>query len=130
MIVTQSEKERSGHHQVLIVDDDADIRRGTRMRLQCLGYRIIEAADGLTGLETAKAELPDVILLDVRMPGKNGLEVLAELRRCPTTADIPVIMLSASLVDKAKALDGKAQFFLAKPYNGDALKASMAACLS
>ncbi|MEO2035681.1 MAG: response regulator [Planctomycetaceae bacterium] len=103
---------------VLMIEDDRDVRMGTKMRLQIAGYRTLEAENGLEGVATAIEQQPDVILLDVRMPQMDGLTALAHLRENALTRDIPVIMLSASLVDQTAALDNGARFFLAKPYQG------------
>lgn len=106
---------------VLIVDDDAEIVRGVSLRLAAAGYRMLTASDAESGIATAVANQPDVIVLDVRLPRRNGLSALSDLKSRPETKQIPVVMLSASVVDQQAALDTGARFFLRKPYRGDVL---------
>ena len=104
--------------QVLVVDDDQDIARGTDLRLRSAGYKTLCAHSGERGLSLAAKEHPDAIVLDVRMPGMDGLTVLSRLREREDTRRIPVVMLSASLRDQQKGLDAGAHVFLPKPYRG------------
>lgn len=116
--------------RILIVDDEQDIRDGVCYWLKLAGYTPIEANDGNSGIETAKAQSPEVILLDVRMPDKDGIETLNDLLKDRSTHQIPVVMLSASLRDELRALDAGARFFLQKPYDGKSLLSTIAAVLS
>lgn len=111
--------------RVLLVDDDRDIVVGTRMRLRVRGYETIEAFDGQEALEAAAEHQPDVILMDIRMPRMDGLTALAHLGRNPETQHIPVIVLSASMVDQKAALEGGARFFLSKPYQSGQLMSAL-----
>lgn len=104
--------------KILIVDDEHDIRDGVSYWLRAAGFSPLFADDGSSGIESAKRNHPDVILLDVQMPEKDGLDTLRDLRMDPSTSDIPVIMLSASLSDEYRALDAGARFFVQKPYEG------------
>lgn len=104
--------------RVLIIDDNREIVRATSLRLSAAGYGTLVAYDGDRGLESATENRPDAIILDVRMPVKNGLKVLAELKRREDTRNIPVVMLSASVVDQQAALEAGARFFLRKPHDG------------
>jgi PAS domain S-box-containing protein len=79
---------------VLVIDDDAGVRRLLARMLGKDGFRVLEAADGDQGLAMARSERPDVITLDVLMPGMDGWGVLAALKNDPALADIPVVMLS------------------------------------
>lgn len=79
---------------VLVVDDEAMVRDLYRVALEHAGYRIVEAADGEAGLEVAGAAEPAMILLDVRMPKMNGIEMLRKLKEADATRDIPVVILS------------------------------------
>ncbi|MFG6487032.1 response regulator transcription factor [Roseateles sp. BYS78W] len=106
---------------ILIVDDHADIRRLIRMTLEFEDYDIREAADGETALRMAQEQRPDLVLLDVMMPGPvNGLEVCRRLR-----ADVPagqgprVIMLSArgQASDREAGLQAGADIYLVKPFS-------------
>jgi len=106
---------------VLMVDDDDEIVCAACLRLRAAGYRTLTAGDGEAGFAAAVANHPDAILLDVRLPRRDGLAVLSELKRQSKTKDIPVVMLSASVVDQQAALDAGARFFLRKPYGGDML---------
>jgi CheY-like chemotaxis protein len=79
---------------VLLIEDDRETMEMYRTKLQLDGYRVHVALDGLEGIERAKELLPDIIFLDVRLPKKDGFEVLQELRQHPPTAETPVIILS------------------------------------
>jgi len=114
---------------VLIVDDDREIVRGVSLRLEAAGYRMLTAGDAEAGIATAVANRPDIIVLDVRLPRRNGLSALSDLKRRPQTKQIPVVMLSASVVDQQAALDAGARFFLRKPYRGDVLVQAIRAAL-
>jgi CheY-like chemotaxis protein len=114
---------------VLVVDDDREIVTATTLRLRVAGYRTLTACDGESGVALAAECHPDVILLDVRMPRKDGLTALAEIKHRGDTADIPVVMFSASVVDQEAALVAGARFFLRKPYDGDTLVRTLAAAL-
>jgi DNA-binding response OmpR family regulator len=115
---------------VLVVDDDHDIASAATMRLRAAGFRTLVAHDGEAGVALAAEHGPDVILLDVRMPRMNGLTALAELMRRADTCDIPVVMLSASIVDRQAAIDAGARFFLKKPYQGDTLVQTVTAAMN
>lgn len=116
--------------RVLIVDDEADIRDGVSRWLGASGFETCCASDGESGVKSAKANAPDAILLDVLMPKKDGMQTLAELRACPQTKRIPVVMLSASLRDEHRALDAGARFFVHKPYDGKKLVSAVRAALA
>ncbi|MDZ4819495.1 MAG: response regulator [Planctomycetota bacterium] len=106
---------------VLMVDDDCDIVLATCMRLRGAGFQTLEAVDGAEGIAVAIASRPELILLDVRMPRQDGMSALVELKRRFDTKHIPVIMLSASIVDQEAALNAGAVFFIRKPYSGSTL---------
>jgi two-component system, cell cycle response regulator len=102
---------------VLVTDDDPDLRTLADLQLSPKGYDVIQAADGAECIKLALEHLPDVILLDMMMPGMNGGEVLTELSNDPRTADIPVVFLSAlnSTDDRVKGLEGGAVDWISKP---------------
>ena len=104
---------------VLVVDDEAPIRLLCRVNLEAEGMTVLEAADGDRGLELARAELPDVILLDVMMPGRSGWEVAEELLADETTSGIPIIFLTAraEIRDRAKGIDLGGVDYVTKPFN-------------
>jgi DNA-binding response OmpR family regulator len=115
---------------VLVVDDDEEIVRAACMRLRAAGYKALKATDGSSGMAAAIADHPDLILLDVRMPKKDGLAMLSELKHRPDTKDIPVVMLSASIVDQEAGLDAGARFFIRKPYSGATLMQAVRTALA
>ena len=80
---------------VLIADDDPEILMMLSIRLTKKGYKVFEAADGLQTLQIAREKCPDLVLLDVMMPGKNGWEVARELRSDPQFARLGIVMLTA-----------------------------------
>ena len=104
--------------RVLVVDDDPDEAQLLRLNFELDGFEVKCAADGLAGLEVAVRTLPDVILLDVMMPGIDGLEVARCLSAAPTTARIPIVMISAK--DQAAdvlAGDALASAYVTKPFD-------------
>jgi CheY-like chemotaxis protein len=105
--------------RVLVIDDEAPIRLLCRVNLEAEGMEVLEAGDGPTGLETAKAYRPDVILLDVMMPGLDGWRVAEHLLDDPTTRDIPFIFLTAraEFRDRARGLDIGGVDYVTKPFN-------------
>lgn len=115
--------------RVLIIDDEAEIREGASRWLQARGFETSFAGDGQIGFESAQADVPDAILLDVLMPRMDGMETLAELKASPRTEKVPVVMLSASLRDEQRALDAGARFFVNKPYNGKQLVEAVEAAI-
>ncbi len=104
---------------VLVVDDEAPIRLLCRVNLEAEGMTVLEAADGDRGLELARAELPDVILLDVMMPGRSGWEVAEELLADESTSGIPIVFLTAraEIRDRAKGIDLGGVDYVTKPFN-------------
>ncbi|HEX5472135.1 MAG TPA: response regulator [Lacipirellulaceae bacterium] len=104
---------------VLIVDDDREVNQCLSVRLQSAGFEVLSAADGEKGLDSARLDKPDAIVLDVRMPKKDGLTVLRELRADTGTKNIPVVMLSASIRDQQDALQAGANYFVRKPYEAE-----------
>ena len=103
---------------VLVVDDEAPIRLLCRVNLEAEGMTVLEAADGDRGLELARSELPDVILLDVMMPGRSGWEVAEELLADETTSGIPIVFLTAraEIRDRAKGIDLGGVDYVTKPF--------------
>jgi CheY-like chemotaxis protein len=106
-------------HTVLVCDNEEVLRGLVRATLEGSGYALLEARDGEDALEQARRVRPDVILLDMMMPGRSGLEVLAELRRDPELRGIPVVMLTAraQVADRDAAERAGANRFLAKPFS-------------
>ena len=105
--------------KVLVIDDEAPIRLLCRVNLEAEEMDVLEAADGPTGLEYARTEQPDVILLDVMMPGLDGWRVAEQLLVDPTTNGIPIIFLTAraEFRDRARGLDIGGVDYVTKPFN-------------
>ncbi|MDP9793817.1 DNA-binding response OmpR family regulator [Catenuloplanes nepalensis] len=103
---------------VLVADDDEDVRALIEFTLESAGYRVILTGDGLSALSLAVQHRPQLILLDVVMPGMNGLDICYELRAKPRTTDIPVLMLSgrdaAGDIDLGMTLG--ANYYMTKPF--------------
>ena len=105
--------------RVLIIDDEAPIRLLCRVNLEAAGMQVLEAADGESGLEQARSGAPDVILLDVMMPGLDGWRVAEELLDDEDTGEIPIIFLTAraELRDRARGIDLGGVDYVTKPFN-------------
>ncbi len=105
--------------RVLIVDDEAPIRLLCRVNLEAEQMEVLEAGDGPSGLEAARKERPDVILLDVMMPGLDGWRVAEELLEDPATSSIPIVFLTAraELRDRARGFDLGGLEYVTKPFN-------------
>src|SRR6059058_6518985 len=105
--------------RVLVIDDEAPIRLLCRVNLEAEQMDVLEASDGPTGLEKARNEEPDVILLDVMMPGLDGWQVAEELLNDERTRSIPIVFLTAraELRDRARGLDVGGIDYVTKPFN-------------
>lgn len=103
--------------KILIVEDNPASRRLLEMALRSKDYILLTAADGAEALDTALREHPDLILLDVRLPGMDGLEVTRRLRRNPAFKETPIICVTAYAMagDREKALNAGCDVYLAKP---------------
>src|SRR3954471_4390076 len=108
-----------GPTRVLVIDDEAPIRLLCRVNLEAEGMQVLEAADGPTGLECAREALPDVILLDVMMPGLDGWQVAERLLDDEATRSIPIVFLTAraELRDPARGLDVGGLEYVTKPFS-------------
>ena len=113
---------------VLVVDDDADIRGLVRELLERSGYDVLEAPDGNEGLRVFYAEQPDLVILDVSMPGLNGWGVLERIREL---SDPPVLMVTARAeeLDKVRGLRAGADDYVTKPFGRQELLARVDAAL-
>ncbi|MGE5690758.1 MAG: response regulator transcription factor [Pseudomonadota bacterium] len=114
-----------------MIDDEAPIRLLCRVNLEAEHMRVLEAADGPSGLEAARRETPDVILLDVMMPGLDGWRVAEQLLEDPGTREIPIIFLTAraEFRDRARGLDIGGVDYITKPFNPVELAPSVRALL-
>jgi DNA-binding response OmpR family regulator len=109
----------AGETRVLVIDDEAPIRLLCRVNLEAEGIHVLEAANGTTGLDLARDEHPDVVLLDVMMPGLDGWRVAEELLEDDRTRGIPIIFLTAraEFRDRARGLDIGGVDYVTKPFN-------------
>jgi DNA-binding response OmpR family regulator len=105
--------------RVLVIDDEAPIRLLCRVNLEAEDMTVLEAADGPSGLALARAELPDIVLLDVMMPGLDGWGVAEQLLGDDETSRIPIIFLTAraEFRDRARGLDIGGVDYITKPFN-------------
>jgi DNA-binding response OmpR family regulator len=105
--------------KVLVIDDEAPIRLLCRVNLEAEGMEVFEASDGPSGLAKARESLPDVILLDVMMPGLDGWAVAEELLDDERTKGIPIVFLTAraEFRDRARGLDAGGIDYVTKPFN-------------
>ncbi|MGH8973903.1 MAG: response regulator transcription factor [Acidimicrobiia bacterium] len=104
---------------VLIADDDPDIRELVAFKLGQAGHRVVAVADGEAALAEARAETPDLVLLDVMMPRRTGMEVCRELRADPRTGSVPVILLTAKAqeADIEQGFAAGADDYIVKPFS-------------
>jgi DNA-binding response OmpR family regulator len=114
-----SEQPEHAGTRVLVIDDEAPIRLLCRVNLEAEGMQVLEAADGPSGVASARGELPDVILLDVMMPGLDGWQVAEQLLDDERTRGIPIVFLTAraELRDRARGIDAGGVEYITKPFN-------------
>ncbi len=118
--------------RVLVVDDDDHIREVATLALEVVGgWRVLSTSSGEDAAQLAREELPDAVLLDVMMPGVDGPSTLARLREDPTTADIPVILLTAKnlSVDRRDFASMSLAGMIPKPFDPMALAGQVAGLL-
>jgi len=115
-------------NRVLLIDDDGKLRKLLREYLEENGFQVLTLADGSKALDKIRTESPDIVILDIMLPGKDGLEILREIRR---DYAVPVIMLTAKGedTDRIVGLELGADDYLAKPFNPRELLARMKAVL-
>jgi DNA-binding response OmpR family regulator len=117
---------------ILVADDDRDIRDLVSFRLQREGYRTVTAEDGVQALDGVRAETPDLVVLDVMMPGLSGLDVTAALRADARYASLPIILLTARVQESDVALgfDSGADDYMIKPFSPRELVSRVQAVLA
>jgi DNA-binding response OmpR family regulator len=117
---------------ILIVDDEEDVVRPVAFRLNVQGFEVLLEPDGELGFETAVAEHPDLILLDIMMPGLDGFTLCQVLKARDDTGDIPIIMVTAKTTvgDVEKAFAARADDFVAKPFEWQELLGKINRCLA
>lgn len=116
---------------VLVVDDEPHIRRLVSFSLAKHGFDVLEAADGMQGIEMAEDNHPDLILMDVMMPLMTGFEAVERLRDSDATKDIPIVMLSAKsqVYEQEEGLRRGALRYMCKPFNPGELVATVSEVL-
>ncbi len=117
--------------KVLIVDDEKDLVDLVRYNLEKEGFQCLLASDGLTALRLAREQRPGLLILDLMLPGLDGLEICRQLRRDPMTASLPIIMLTAKAaeVDRVVGLEVGADDYIVKPFSPRELVARVKAVL-
>src|SRR5215813_1905234 len=118
-------------HRILVVDDEPDITALVAYHLAKAGYRVSTAANGPDALKAAREEKPDIVILDVMLPGVSGYDVLAELRRREETREVGVILLTAKREepDRIRGLSLGADDYLTKPFSPAELALRVSALL-
>ncbi|HZS01361.1 MAG TPA: response regulator [Chloroflexota bacterium] len=122
----------SPRRTVLLVEDDPDLLRFAQVTLRLGGYRPLMASDGQTAVALARKAQPSLVVLDLRLPELDGWSVLETLRAAPETAQLPVLVLTASAgpADQDRALAAGAVDYLVKPVSADALLAAIERALA
>jgi DNA-binding response OmpR family regulator len=119
----EAESRSTAEGRILIVDDESAIRLVCQLNLDSVGFQTLEAADGETALALAHSEHPDLILLDVMLPGIDGWRVAEELAASPETREIPILFLSArsDRADEARGHEVGGLGYITKPFDPDEL---------
>ena len=114
-------------NKVLIIEDDADLRRGLNVRLREANYATTFAEDAVMALSIARKEEPDLILLDLGLPGFDGFLVLDRIKQIPSMACVPVIVVSARdpKTNEKRALEAGAEAFFQKPVDNKELMSAI-----
>jgi CheY-like chemotaxis protein len=115
--------------RILICDDDVTVRLLLRVVLDG-DYEFDEASDGTEALEVARRENPDLVVLDIMLPQRNGFDVLEELRRDARLRDVPTVVVTASPEQEDAALAAGADRFFMKPFEPDELRTAVAELLA
>jgi CheY-like chemotaxis protein len=117
---------------ILVADDDDDVRELVVFRLERAGYQVVTASDGHEAVEVALERPPDVCVIDVMMPRLNGYEVTERLRASPGLADVPIVLLTASVQEAAvnRGFDAGASDYIKKPFSPQQLLDRIAAALN
>ncbi len=118
--------------RVLVIEDNAVNRRLVQFLLKSQGYEVREAASAPEGFESLKEKRPDLILMDIQLPGMDGLAATRELKRDPATRDIPVLIVTSYAMkgDEAKAFEAGCSGYITKPIDKKSFLATVAKVLS
>jgi len=110
--------------RILYIEDNFENRLFVRRVLESMGLELIEAEDGMTGINLAQSESPDLILMDIGLPGMDGLETTTRIRQIPEIKDIPIIALTANAMkgDAERCLAAGCDIYLTKPIGVSSLK--------
>jgi len=116
---------------ILIIEDEDDIRTFASRVLELEGYRVLQAGDGDEGLRLARGNQVAMVLLDLRLPGRDGWAVLSQMKNDPELSSIPVVVFTASagVPQQSRALAGGAADYLVKPLSATSLRKSIARIL-
>jgi DNA-binding response OmpR family regulator len=119
----QEEGERMSQTKVLIVDDEDDIARAIAKRLHYAGYRVLTAGDGNEAIRLAMHESPDVVIMDIGLPDRDGHEIAQHLFTMPETVSTPIIFVTARIAeeDRTRAYQVGAVAYLTKPFRSSEL---------
>ena len=130
--VTVVDRPRSSRLSVLVVDDDPDVRDLLETTLKVHGYEVRCVADGVSGLADYRARRPDLVLLDVVMPGLSGLQVLRRIRASEVHEQVPVVLLTARALpsEVAAGLEAGADAYITKPFGLQTLVDELARLLA
>ncbi len=116
---------------ILVIEDERDLVELISFNLEKEGYRVVTATDGISGMDTARSSMPDLILLDLMLPGMNGIEICKILKKNEKTAKIPVIMLTAKgeEIDRVVGFEVGADDYVVKPFSNRELMLRVKAVL-
>ncbi len=108
---------RSSEGKILIIEDEEDVAKALKIRLKANGYDVISAPDSIQGVTLANKEKPDLIILDIMIPGGGGFAVAERLKQFVGTWDIPIIFLTGISGTEEMAYKAGARFYFKKPYD-------------
>ncbi|NQT90545.1 MAG: response regulator [Candidatus Omnitrophica bacterium] len=110
--------------KILVIDDEADLLETIKFRLESAGYEVLTAQDAVSGIDIAREELPELIIMDVMMPGMDGFEALEKIKEDASTKKIPTIILSCGKEEEEwakKSLQLGAAGYVVKPFDAKSL---------
>ena len=113
---------------ILYIEDNCDNRLLVRRVLEAEGYKVIEAEDGLAGMDFVQSETPDLVLMDINLPELDGYEVTKRLKQSPAMAEVPVIAMTANVMkgDREKTIAAGCDGYIPKPIDIDSLPSQIA----